>query len=363
MSSHEVDPSPLRRRLRGLAAMVALSACFGAVLGQAGRGRTLEDALVSSAISVAFGLAIGLPATLIFHFASGWYSRLPRRRQGLTLLSVVAGLILVMCPLGVVVLVQLGVVPRSGFASMLRTSMLISLVVGLAASGGAWLNEGLRARLETTRLELKQKELAHEVAMRLAADARADALASRVRPHFLFNALNTVLALIPEDPRRAEAVLEAVAALLRASLDVAEDDLTPLGRELGLVRDYVALESARFGGRLRVTFDVPEAVHHVRVPPFAVQTLVENAVKYAAAPRSSGATIRLEARREGDRLLVSVDDDGPGFGEGALVAGHGLALLRERLAARVVGESSLQILERSGGARVVLDLPFAEAGP
>lgn len=361
MSSREVDPSPLRRRLRGLGAMVALSACFGAVLGQAGKGRTLEDALVSAAISVAFALAIGLPATLIFHFGGGWYSALPRRRQGLVLLAVVATLIVVMCPLGVAALVGLGVVSRANFGSMLRTSMLISLVVGLAASSGAWLNEGLRARLETARLELKQRELAHAVTMRLAADARADALASRVRPHFLFNALNTVLALIPEDPRRAEAVLEAVASLLRASLDVAEDDLTTLGRELGLVRDYVALESARFGDRLRVTFDVPEDVHAVRVPPFAVQTLVENAVKYAAAPRLSGAAIRLSARREGDRVRVAVEDDGPGFGEEAIVAGHGLSLLRERLAARVAGASSLHIDQAPRGARVVLDLPFAEA--
>src|SRR5262249_40854312 len=156
-------------------------------------------------------------------------------------------------------------------------------------------------------------------------------LESRIRPHFLFNALNSVLALIPDDPKRAAAVLERITGLLRASLDVRAGGVVPLGDEMALVADYLEIERVRFGERLRYALEIPTELEDVGVPAFSVQTLVENAVKYAVPSRRSGARIGVAAALDGATVLVSVTDDGPGFDARIVPAGHGLDALRARL--------------------------------
>jgi two-component system, LytTR family, sensor histidine kinase AlgZ len=173
-------------------------------------------------------------------------------------------------------------------------------------------------------------EAERQRAIALAAEARLASLESRVRPHFLFNALNSAIALIPEEPHRAEDVLERLCALLRFSLD-AQARLVPLGEELRVVTDYLEIERVRFGDRLAYTIDVPEELRALEVPAFAVQTLVENSVKYAVSARKQGAHVRVSARREAGRLALDVRDDGPGFTGEIWVPGHGLDGLRARL--------------------------------
>jgi LytS/YehU family sensor histidine kinase len=97
------------------------------------------------------------------------------------------------------------------------------------------------------------------------------------------------------------------------------------------VTDYLEIERVRFADRLRYEVDAPAAVRSSEVPAFSVQTLVENSVKYAVSARQRGASIRVTARRDGDRLVIEVSDDGPGFGDAVIVPGHGLHELRARL--------------------------------
>jgi LytS/YehU family sensor histidine kinase len=217
--------------------------------------------------------------------------------------------------------------------------------------------ERLRGRLVDAEARLCDEELSRERALRLATDAQLSSLESRVRPHFLFNALNAVLALIPEDPKRAEMVLERITALLRASLRVDPVGLVPLRDELSLVSDYLEIEAVRFEDRLRWALDVPEELMAVDVPPFAVQTLVENAVKHAASVRREGASIRVVARRDGERITLEVEDDGPGFVGVSLPRGHGLETLRARLAVVFGDAGELAISSASGRTRVTLRLP------
>lgn len=166
----------------------------------------------------------------------------------------------------------------------------------------------------------------------LAARAQLAALRAQLNPHFLFNALHTVVQLIPHEPARASEAAELVAELLRTTLEESRD-LVSLGEELAFVRRYLAVERIRFGDRLVVDERLEAAVLDAMVPAFAVQTLVENAVRHGAAPRVEATTISIVARVAGDAVIVSVHDSGAGASAEALErGGTGLRRLRERLA-------------------------------
>src|SRR5205814_9509341 len=119
--------------------------------------------------------------------------------------------------------------------------------------------------------------------------AQLTSLESRVQPHFLFNTLNSISALIREDPRAAERMVERLAALLRDSLEMNRTRLVPLSRELRIVQDYLEIEKTRYGDRLRYSIDVAADLDDPEVPPFCLQPLVENRVKHVVSHRRVGA--------------------------------------------------------------------------
>jgi len=211
--------------------------------------------------------------------------------------------------------------------------------------------------LETAERELQARQLREERARKLAVQAQLASLESHVRPHFLFNALNTISSLIPEDPKLAETLLGKLAAILRLSLDSNQQSLAPLEKELKLVGDYLEIERARFGGRLRFEIDVPAHLHSAEIPALSLQTLVENSVKYAVAAHLDGANIRVSARSQNGILRLEVSDDGPGFTPQAIRPGHGLANLEGRMAALFGGAARLEIDRIDGFTAVRLSLP------
>ncbi len=200
------------------------------------------------------------------------------------------------------------------------------------------------------------RELERETALKLAAEARLSSLESRIHPHFLFNALNSVSALIREDPDRAERLVERLAALLRSSLE-ADNPIVSLARELQTVEDYLEIEKTRFGSRLNYQVDVPSELSSVEIPRFSLQTLVENSVKYVVSRRQEGGMIRIRAVRLGSRAQIEVSDDGPGFDPTAIPAGHGLDLLQSRLLTLFGMDAAAQFQRSDAGMRVTLSLP------
>jgi LytS/YehU family sensor histidine kinase len=241
-------------------------------------------------------------------------------------------------------MVAIGFATLERFWANYEFGAVVSLVISVPASVGAM----TYARLQTE----------HTRALALAAEARLASLESRVRPHFLFNSLNSAIALIPENPSRAEQVLERLSALLRFSLDANRTRLVPLGEELRIVVDYLEIERVRFGERLRYRVEVPAELEACTVPAFALQTLVENSVKYAVATRSGGGEIRVAAKRNGAGLELVVEDDGPGFSDAPQPAGHGLDTLRARLDELYGKAATLAApAPSSAGARVILELP------
>ena len=159
--------------------------------------------------------------------------------------------------------------------------------------------------------------------------ARLAELQSRIRPHFLFNTLNTALTLVRLDPERAEVVLEDLAELFRVAISDAAESTT-LDAEIDLARRYLAIEQIRFGKRLRVTWELDPAAGTARLPPLLLQPLVENAVRHGVEPADDGGALRIRTRVRMGRALVSIVNTLPA--EPSL-PGNGMALrnVRERL--------------------------------
>lgn len=194
-----------------------------------------------------------------------------------------------------------------------------------------------------------------------AARTQLAALRAQLHPHFLFNALHTVVQLIPADPARAVEAAELVADLLRATLEEQRDEVT-LGDELSFVSRYLAVERIRFGDRLVVREEVDPGLQDERVPAFALQTLVENAVRHGAAPRVAATEIVVAAAGSASHLTLSVRNSGDGAPARApeAGAGTGLARLRERLAVLYDGAARLACGPAGdGGFEATLVVPRA----
>jgi hypothetical protein len=167
----------------------------------------------------------------------------------------------------------------------------------------------------------------------LAARSQLSMLRAQLHPHFLFNALHTVVQLIPIDQREAVRAAEQLAGLLRTTLEETRD-VVPLAEEWALVQRYLAIERIRFGDRLQVDSAIDVDTLADTLPSFALQTLVENAVRHAAAPVATQTTLKITTRREGRVLVAEVADGGAGASPAQLEQGSGTGLprLRERLA-------------------------------
>ena len=232
-------------------------------------------------------------------------------------------------------------------------SLLFSVLFSGIAYAIAFYHEAVdRARtVEQTRAELARAELR--------------ALRAQINPHFLFNTLNTIAALIAENPAAAEEVTTRLAETFRYTLATTDRTHAPLGEELAFVRSLIAIERARFGERLRVEEAIQPGLDTVPVPTLLLQPLVENAIQHGVGAAPDGATVRIAARRDGDLLVLEVADDGPGFpaapgaarrGSGS---GFGLRSVRERLEALGPPHALAIDSPAGGGARVRISLPAA----
>lgn len=214
---------------------------------------------------------------------------------------------------------------------------------------------------------LREKEVA--VAESDAARARAEMLALRgqLDPHFLFNSLHSITALVREDPVRAEDALLQFSALLRRVLAVKREstDEVTLDDELKFVDDYLAIERLRLGDRLRVTCEIADSARACLLPAFSVQPLVENAIHHAIAPRRDGGALTLRARVQSGQLEILVLDDGPGADSVAVARapGVGLSVIRQRLHLRHGSRAALTVDTAPGrGFAVTLSLPAEISG-
>jgi two-component system sensor histidine kinase AlgZ len=272
-----------------------------------------------------------LPATLVWLIAAcsakRLLARLPKPVQYLcgVLLGVVAGLY--GCAL-LALVGYVGTVPwtASAFAGALLAGVLVAALVWRAKA---------RTPADTT--------------------ARLTELQARIRPHFLFNTLNSAIALVREDPARAEALLEDLSDLFRHAL-VDQGESVTLAQEITLAERYLAIEQVRFGERLQVEWALDPQASGARLPPLLLQPLVENAVKHGVEPSASGAQIRISTQQRGSTVVIKVTNTVPG-GQGR--PGNGLALdnVRDRLRLLHDVQSQFQTVLKDGVYQARIEIP------
>ncbi len=207
--------------------------------------------------------------------------------------------------------------------------------------------EGAALALRASRLQTQLSE------------ARLQALQGRLQPHFLFNTLNMISAVMYEDAARADRMIARLSTLLRVSLETDATPCIPLRRELEILDVYLEIMRARFGSRLAVELDVDPTLEEWPVPALLLQPLVENAIRHGEPEIGEPVEITVRAVRDGGRLLLEVVDNGPGLpGGDVAVEGVGLGLVRNRLA-QLYGTTSGLCLENrpEGGLRVRIELP------
>jgi len=230
--------------------------------------------------------------------------------------------------------------------SWIFTTLPFGVVVYLTVLG---LAHAIRYFMEASDREVQMARMAEQL-----AGARFAALQAQVNPHFLFNTLNTIAVLVRDDDRSgAVRIVEQLSSVLRRTLSRHRANEVALDDELELVRQYLAIEQARFSDRLRTSFEIDPAVLTAAVPSFALQHLVENAIRHGIAKQPDAGRLSISARRSGDMLEIVVMDDGVGVPMTVEpVKGHGIENTRERLRALYGDRASLVIAPARGRGTV-----------
>jgi sensor histidine kinase YesM len=236
-------------------------------------------------------------------------------------------------------------------------SLLLGLVFGGIAAVFFWLRE----RNANLLRELQLRELARLEAEKQSLAAQLRLLQAQIEPHFLFNSLANVAALIDADPARAGRLLDALIRYLRSSLQRTRAEGGSLGDEVGLLRAYLDILKIRMGERLDYAFEIPPELLGRDFPPMLLQPLVENAIRHGLEPKLGGGFLRVDATVADGRLRIRVSDDGIGIAE-APGEGVGLSNIRARLAAIYGPTARLEVTSKVGaGVTATLDIPLESA--
>jgi signal transduction histidine kinase len=212
-----------------------------------------------------------------------------------------------------------------------------------------------------TRDRLHEKETLAARAEALAAAAQLDAIRARLNPHFLFNALHTLSAVVRLHPSAAEPAIERLGDMLRYTLKEDGRDLVEFAEECDFTRQYLAFEQLRYEERLKIDLQIDPECFNFDVPPFSIQTLAENAVRHAISIRPEGGSIWIRCACRDGWLSVTVRDDGPGSGADTGQSHQfGLRSLRERLQAAFGSETNLRLASSSDGCEAVFEIPLPD---
>jgi two-component system, LytTR family, sensor kinase len=211
-------------------------------------------------------------------------------------------------------------------------------------------------------LEARERELQMARLSEQLAGARFSALQAQLNPHFLFNTLNTIAVRARDgDGVGTARMVEQLSEVLRRTLSRHRSNEVALQDELELIEQYLAIEQARFSDRLRPTFAIDPDTRAAAVPSFALQHLVENAIRHGIVRKAGAGDLRVTAARDGDMLELSVADDGVGFDGGGVPQGRGIDNTRERLRALYGSRASVTITRAPmGGTIATLRVPWRE---
>jgi signal transduction histidine kinase len=339
-------------------------------------GKALRRLAVALTISTAVGLImashwqsppstlfvrttlLALSATAVFTLFEVWPRRLPRWFERWVLQVVAVGISMPLTTLLVYVMsTPEGATPfwedRARFDGwMLLTFMAVLLAPWTSLAAIVRQKEAF-ARNQKLAFALERSELERQ-----ALDARLHLLQAQVAPHFLFNTLANVQALVDAGSPHASTVLRSLVAYLRAAVPLLHEPAATIERELQLVRPYLELMQMRMPDRLQYVMNVDPEALKVRCPPTTLLTLVENAVRHGIDPSEEGGRIDIDIERSGERCIVRVVDTGAGLDPSASGLGTGLMTLRERLGLIFGDAAQLRLMSHSPrGVAVEIDMP------
>jgi sensor histidine kinase YesM len=345
---------------RGLIIWVLVNSLAGALVGGAVALFSGQPGAFGRFVpmGILFANAIGFAAGFSARFILPRYVALPRLvRFPLAIITLLAGgafgtaLVIFFRPVTVFYQGRL-------ILLLVAVNSIIAVIVGLIIYN----YERLRDEIEAGYRKLAENRVREERLRELAARSELKALKAQINPHFLFNALNSISALISIDPDAAQGTLERLAGIFRGTLLASEKESVPLTKELELIDAYLDVERARFGRRLGVRQEVSEEARDVPVPPLILQPVVENAVRHGISPSVDGGTVSIGATVANGALTITVEDDGSGVDsedlEDLMSRGYGLRNVRDRLSARFGAGEWFRLEGGEGkGTRVRIVIP------
>jgi signal transduction histidine kinase len=328
---------------------LAVSTLFGLILS--------IPSETSTAVVVARAMLVGLAAMLAFGLFEQWPRRLPRwlARSALQLVGVAA-----VVPLGALLAYWITTGGDPQLAQDEKRAMGYAMLTFTGVLFAPWIAVGamLKQRDAFARDQAFAFELERSQLERNALDARLRLLQAQVEPHFLFNTLANVQALVDAGSPQASRVLESLIAYLRAAVPRLHEPATTLGHELVLVRAYLEVMQMRMPDRLQFALQIEEAATGLQCPPMTLLTLVENAVRHGIDPSEEGGRIDVEVWVRNGRCCVRVTDTGAGLQQTGNGLGTGLSTLRERMQLAFGGDAQLRLTEvEPHGVCAELDFP------
>ncbi len=350
---------PIVANPRRLAAYLAVALAFGALLAL-----LVERAAPGGGLAASAAFALPMALFYAFQCLALWYPVRPLARDSgnaprlvavLTVASFVAAA--VWLAVGLAWSRALEAAGVAGAAARFVAAAPLVFAIGVFLFALAALLHALFAAVERSRVAERR---AYELQVH-ARDAELKALKAQLDPHFLFNSLNSVAALISSDPKAARRMCFLMAGFFRKSLGLGARAAIPLAEEMYLAETFLAIEEVRFGDRLRPAIEVEEETLALAVPPLLLQPLVENAVHHGIAHLLEGGTVRISARRRGGELELEVDNPCDPERPASRGAGVGLANVRARLDASFGPGARLEVDAAPDRHRVRIRLPATPA--
>lgn len=349
----------MRSALVYLACWLPFTACYSLILYLSGRPMSATDAALGGLTNSLFAALLGIPLLLTTRHGlrRGW------PRPYLTIALAVAVILYAAAWTTFVTLSVVRYAPPDAAAMYMKFGMLWQFVTGLllgAAVVGA-------CALVHNVAQLREQQARAAKAEALHARAELAALRAQLQPHFLFNALHSIAAVLRSDPRGAEHAIEQLGSMLRYALGVQRDDReeVTVAEELEFVRAYLAIEQLRLGDRLRCEENIDPEALECAVLAFTLQPLVENAVRHGIVANANGGTVRISATVDDAQLRLEVSDDGAGAQAGLLrehgdERGVGLRAVSQRLNTRYGTSAALRIDTAPGqGFRATITMPVS----
>ena len=331
----------------GIAIRLVLLAQLIAIIITVGRNAGFnDDTWQDLRMLSAFALIVSMATVFVLKMAAP----LVRRLSALKSATVIFGLLLCATALAteltVFALFDLGITTERWPAwreSLLIRSLIIAAIIGIP---------GLRYLFLHHRAEADAKS---------QQEAKLQALQSRIRPHFLFNSLNSVASLTRSDPQKAESVLQDLADLFRVLLADARK-LVPISAEREISRQYLEIEKMRLGDRLKVSWHVSNVPRYAMIPALTLQPLLENAIYHGIEPRFAGGTVRIELWSEGEMLNVLISNPLPDVPNSSQGQGNKIAQdnIRQRLSTQFGDRATMQAFEQGGQYHVKLTMPVVK---